>query len=224
LTQEEIKKWQIDDKYLVPVLSRANYATPPVFTMKDFAKLVQEGKKAYLLNITELEPQGTIQNYLRYGKSNKVDQRYLTRHRTRWFFVEKRTPAPLLCKVFSRGVVQFILNETDCLYLTSFHGIYPHHTDSRILKGLVLFLNSKMGNEMVKSHLRIYGGRLKKMEPRDVESILVPNFSLCANEELNRLEALFENWRQTENKLSQADQQIEEYLSQIIEQIARNKT
>ncbi|MFX0066288.1 MAG: class I SAM-dependent DNA methyltransferase [Candidatus Hermodarchaeota archaeon] len=223
LSKEEVDRWKIDQKYLVPVLSKANYAIPPVFTDNDFEELVLKGKKTFLLNITEKNPKGEIMKYLIYGKEKKIDQRYLTRHRSRWFFIEKRTPAPVLCKVFNRGEIQFILNETNCLHLTSFHGIYPHYSDYRILKALILFLSSEIGEKMVMQNLRIYGGGLKKMEPRDVENVQVPDFFLCSNDELIQLEMLFDKWRKSKKKTSPMAQQIEDYLRKILERLTEEK-
>ncbi|MFX1255405.1 MAG: class I SAM-dependent DNA methyltransferase [Promethearchaeota archaeon] len=223
LSKEDVDRWRVDKKYLVPVLSKANYAIPPVFTDADFNELILKGKKTFLLNITEKNPKGEITKYLMHGKEKRIDQRYLTRHRSRWFFIEKRTPAPVLCKVFNRGEIQFILNETNCLHLTSFHGIYPHYSDYRILKALILFLSSEIGKRKVMQNLRIYGGGLKKMEPRDVENIQVPDFSLCSDDELIQLEMFFEKWRKSKTKPSPMAQQIEDYLRQILERLTEEK-
>ncbi|MFX1535872.1 MAG: class I SAM-dependent DNA methyltransferase, partial [Promethearchaeota archaeon] len=223
LSKEDVDRWRINKKYLVPVLSKANYAIPPVFTGDDFKELVLKGKKTYLLNITEKNPKGEITKYLMHGKEKKIDQRYLTRHRSRWFFIEKRTPAPVLCKVFNRGEIQFILNETNCLHLTSFHGVYPHYSDYRILKGLILFLSSEIGKKKIMQNLRIYGGGLKKMEPRDVENVQIPDFSLCSNDELIKLEMFFEKWRELKKKTSSMTLQIEDYLRQILERLTERK-
>ena len=76
---------------------------------------------------------------------------------------------------------------------------------------------------MVMQNLRIYGGGLKKMEPRDVENVQVPDFLLCSNDELMQLEILFEKWRKSKKKTSLMAQQIEDYLKQILERLTEEK-
>ncbi len=60
---------------------------------------------------------------------------------------------------------------------------------------LVLFFRSNFGIESIKKQLRHYGGGLKKLEPKDVENILIPNFSVFTPEDLQLLEETFKAWQ-----------------------------
>ena len=150
------------------------------------------------MNILEDDPK-EITEYLKFGVSNKVHEKYLTSNRKKWFFVEKRKPAPILVKVFNRGASQFILNITQALNLTCFHGIYSKNESSKYEKALIIFLSSKLGRESIDLQLRHYGGGLKKMEPKDVENILIPDFLLLNEQEIKKLDDFFDKWAANKN-------------------------
>jgi len=193
LTAEEKMEWTIPDKYLKPVLTKAVYAKPPIFTASDFQKLVKSNKKVFLLNITSQYPE-EISEYLAYGRQQKVHEKYLTRTRKRWYVMEKRKPASILVKVFQRSEVQFILNKTQVVNLTSFHGLYSIKNTSVYDKPLLLFLNSKIGKKSINLEIRHYGGGLKKMEPRDVEKIKIPELTKLKKSELKSLQQAYDAW------------------------------
>jgi adenine-specific DNA-methyltransferase len=199
LSKEDIDKYHIPKKYLKPVLAKANYANPPIFTETHFKKLVSINKKCFLLDIKDEKPIG-VNNYLKYGEEQDFHKRYLTRTRKKWFFVEKRRPAKILVKVFNRGEdIQFILNKTPALNLTCFHGIYPKKENHDYLKALILYFRSNIGKNALKLQLRHYGGGLKKLEPKDVENLLVPDFSSWNNDVLEVLEEMFVSWSSEDN-------------------------
>jgi adenine-specific DNA-methyltransferase len=218
LTKEETFKWNIDNKYLKPVLTKASFATPPVFTENNFEKLVKEGKKTILLDIKETNP-SNIKSYLDYGIKKGVDQRYLTKNRKKWFFIEHRNPSKILIKVFSRGSPQFILNETSALNLTCFHGLNSIDQSEKFIKPLLLFLVSKYGQESIKLQLRHYGGGLKKMEPRDVENILIPDFRILRKEEIDNSDDLFIAWVEGKELSSSLMEKINDFIKTIIENL-----
>ena len=193
LTRDEIAYWDIPTRYLTPVLAKATYATPLVFTNEDLLNLINNGKKAFLLDITDEEPLG-VDNYLNYGILRGINQKYLTSHRKKWFFVEKREPAAIFVKVFIRGDVQFILNKAKVVNLTCFHGIYPRHGCAIYNQALILFFLTTIGKKLISLQLRHYGGGLKKMEPKDVESILIPDFKFLDQHDLCELDNIFETY------------------------------
>ncbi len=195
LTEQEKAQWKIDDKYLKKVITKAPYAKPPVFNESHYIKLLETGKKAYLLDIQDEDPtDDKINEYLSFGKTKNFHTRYLTKHRQKWFFMEKRQPAAILVKVFNRNNFQFILNETNCLNLTCFHALYPKTKDN-YSEATICFLQTKFGLDSIRLQLRHYGGGLKKLEPSDVEQILIPDFSLFSQEDLNSILHIFELWK-----------------------------
>ncbi|MBD3351686.1 MAG: N-6 DNA methylase [Candidatus Lokiarchaeota archaeon] len=204
LSESEINRWKIPERYLLPIITKARDISPPIFTWHDYNQLKNDDKKVYLLSIEEEIGNASVKRYLDTGIEQEIDKRYLTRNRRIWYFMEHREVAPVLIKVFNRGKIQFILNDTACLNLTSFHGIYPN--DKRFMrfnKALISFFLSEYGEDTVRLQLRHYGGGLKKLEPSDVEKILIPDFTEFSNADLTRLDQCFEQYTELSREGSQ---------------------
>jgi len=113
--------------------------------------------------------------YIQYGVVSKFNERFLTKNRTPWYKTEKRAPSPLLLGVFSRGGYKIILNESNALNLTCFHGFQPNTFGADYVKRLFLYFQSKAGREIISLAIRKYGNNLDKFEPNDLNGALVPS-------------------------------------------------
>jgi adenine-specific DNA-methyltransferase len=191
LNQNEVELYKIEDRFLKPVISKAAQCKGYEFTRDNYEKLKKKGEKVFLLYIFE-EPSKNLWNYIKWGESMGVHQRYLTRNRRPWFSMEKGKVAPILATVFSRNRMRFILNKTNCLHLTAFHGIYPNFDDMTLIKALLAFLNSNLCSEIQAVMRREYGGGLHKFEPSDLEKLLVLNVTTLSAEDAKKLADLFD--------------------------------
>ncbi len=221
LSDEEVNEWRIDSKYLQPIITKAAYATDRIFSQDHYEELKTQGKKVYLLNVRDESPNQKITNYLKFGEKQEIHKRYLTRKRKRWFFVEQRDVAPIWIKVFFRDRIRLILNQTDCRNLTSFHGIYPKKGSEAFLVPLILYSLSEIGEKIMASQIRHYGGGLKKLEPRDVESMMIPDFTLLTQAELELLESLFQNYIEGITHLKEINEQMDTVLKRISGRISK---
>ena len=106
----KIKKFNIDKKYLLPCLTKANYAKKHFFTIDHFNELKNKDKSVFLLNAVDLNDINIVE-YLKMGEDNGIDKRYLTSHRNPWHAIENRPLAPILVTVFSRNGLRFVRNE-----------------------------------------------------------------------------------------------------------------
>ena len=212
LSLTEAKEWGIPEKYLLPVITKASYATPPSFTEKDFTRLVEVGKKTFLLSINEIMPTG-IEKYLQYGISIGVHKTFLNRKRKKWFFSEQRETPQLFAKVFQRNGLEFIWNKAGVKNLTCFHGLYPKFSDIRIIKALILYSLTSIGKATIEEQSRKYAGGLNKLEPRDVEKILIPNFTKFSGSELDRISLFFDQCESEEYaRLKEKTNKVFDYL------------
>lgn len=192
LTESERNEWQIENRFLKPVISRALNATGFKFTYKDLERLEKENEKAYLL-YCESTPSSTLKNYIAYGEKLNANGRYLTKTRTPWYSMERRPPAKILATVFSRNNMRFILNETDALNLAAFHCIYPKFNNLTKTKALLAYLNSNVCTKYMRLEKRTYGGGLDKFEPKDLENILVIDINNTPEALVNSLASLFDS-------------------------------
>mgnify|MGYP000309578423 CR=1 FL=1 len=168
LKPSELAVTGIDRADVTPCISKAAQVVAPRLTAADMRRLIAADERVLLLTPREpLRP--AVRQYLALGRRLGVHRRYLPRHRPRWYQPERREPAPIWVNVFARGAFRFVRNEAGVLHLTAFHAIYPRAgVDS---DGLHAALCDVRTQAELQREMRIYGGGLRKLEPRDVERI-----------------------------------------------------
>jgi adenine-specific DNA-methyltransferase len=178
-TFDEKKKaeFNIGDRHLVPCLTKSAHAASNFFTQKEFEVLRLKGSKVYLLNALDLTDTA-VKQYIELGREKGVHQRYLTSHRTPWYQIENRPPAPFLVMVFNRSGLRFVRNEANVRNLTCFHSIYPDLFASAKLDLLMAYFLTDISKEILNDNRREYGGGLNKFEPNDLNGAKVINLEL----------------------------------------------
>lgn len=190
LTKDEIQEFGIKE-YAKPCITKAHFAPYLDFTSADFQKLVESSKKTYLLDFkTRLSPEAV--NYIKRGESLGIHRRFLNSHRTPWYAMEKREPAPIYVNVFARGQFRFVLNRAKILSLTCFHYIYPKFSDLNKIKALLAYLNCSIAHQELSMQMRKYADGLIKYEPGDIRKILVPDMTIIEDNYIEELASLFD--------------------------------
>lgn len=172
LTESERLDAGIDIRDVTPCITKANHATT-TFGADQFEQLRQEGRKCWLLD-PETPLAESVVAYLERGRTMGIDARYLPSHRPVWYRPEKRKAAPIWAPVFVRGRFRFIRNDAGALNLTAFHGVYPRRNDAGAIDMLLQYLLSDAAQRAIGAQSRLYGGGLRKLEPRDVLAIPIP--------------------------------------------------
>lgn len=174
LSESERMQFGIDRRDVVPCVSKATHIDKTNFDTDALENIIASDRKIWLLRPrAPIDP--AVRSYLDLGIAQGIDRRYLPSHRPEWFRPERRNPAPIWVPVFSREKFRFVRNHTNALHLTTYHGIYPKApADDASLNNLARYLNSASGRRNVLAHTRIYGGGLRKLEPRDVLAIEIP--------------------------------------------------
>ena len=187
LTQQEAVKIKIPAEYLKPVLP------PPRCLNIDKIEADHEGnpildQKSMLLSckmpeeiIRKTYPE--LWDYLKYGVEQKINERYICRHRSPWYSQEDRPPAPLLFNIIGRPdnkkrkPYRFILNKSLATATNVYLMLYPKPNLKELLeKHLYLLeniwrvLNEIPLNELLKEG-RVYGGGLYKLEPKELGNV-----------------------------------------------------
>lgn len=170
----------------IPCITRSSQIRTPVFNFEDYLKL-QEADHPVLLFSAKGKPSIAAKKYIQYGVANRFHERFLTKSRKPWYKTEYREPAPILLGVFSRGGYKVILNRSNVLNLTCFHGFQPNSVGIDRVQHLFLYLSSKVGRSIISLSMRKYGDSLDKFEPNDLNNALVPSpeaFSLIPQEQV----------------------------------------
>ena len=191
LTDAERDQWRIEDRFLVPVVSRARQCPGYEITRRHMRDLGAAGHKVHLLYCAG-PPSAGLRRYIADGERRGIDRGYLCRHRTPWYSTEVRDPAPILATVFSRDNMRFVHNRAGCLNLASHHCIYPRYGDSARVRALLCYLNSLHCMSAQGEVRREYGNGLHKFEPGDLKQLPVLPVSRLGAGAVSELARLFD--------------------------------
>jgi hypothetical protein len=196
LSDNEAAKWKLNRANLRPVLTKTREASRYIFNQADFERLGREGKKRWLLYLTEPVAAGSAEaRYIQYGESCGLHQRSLVKTRSLWYMMERRSPAPIYFTYLSRKRSRFIYNQANMLALNVFLCIYPIPTinqDETMLKALLAMLNSLVAKDALRHVGRTYGNDTIKVEPREMDRLPVLNPVRLAAHERKKLAELFD--------------------------------
>lgn len=124
------------------------------------------------LDVLTAEDRLPVERFLERAKCLGVHQGYVASHRSSWWSVGLREPAPILATYMARRPPAIVRNLADARHINIAHGFYPRESLSRpLLDRLAAAVRSSI-------HLgqgRTYAGGLTKFEPREFERILIPN-------------------------------------------------
>ena len=173
LSQSKASSLGISPHECQPCITRSSQVSHPIISDKDVSEMLEADIPALLFSANGTVSSGA-KEYIRHGETLGYHERFLTKHRTPWYKTESRSPSPLLLGVFSRGGYKIILNRSNALNLTCYHGFQPNLFGLRYVSHLFLYMLSKTGREIIGLSMRKYGDALDKFEPNDLNSANVP--------------------------------------------------
>ena len=151
----------------------------------------QIDKPRYLLSLDlpleEIEARyPAAHRYLKQGEKQGVSEGGLCKMRKRWYAQEKRPPPPFLVSYMGRtdaggrNALRFFLNKSNAIATNGFLCLYPRPFLATKLKErpergeeILALLNAIPGARIVSAG-RHYGGGLKKVEPKELAGVRLP--------------------------------------------------
>lgn len=189
LSKEKIDNLDLDMQFFTPILpSPRHLKCDEVFGDENGHPRLDT--QYFLLSCTLSENEikahyPSIWNYLNGGKDTTA-QKYLCKNRKVWYFQENRTATPFLCSYMGRrksehsAPFRFILNHTDAIATNSYLMLYPKAFLSEaiaqspdILHKIWEILTNITASDL-ECEGRIYGGGLKKIEPKELSCVKCP--------------------------------------------------
>jgi len=128
----------------------------------------------------------SLHRYLQEGREQGLPERYLCRHRKRWYAQEKRAAAPIVCTYMSRSDNQnkrpfrFILNHSNATVANVWLAMYPTPAMQQVMQVKPVILRqiwqtlNRIAPEQLLGEGRVYGGGLHKLEPKELGNVPVP--------------------------------------------------
>lgn len=184
---------QLKDEFFVPVIPRANLVSLPIFTTQHFNKLATDNASVFLLNAPDVVTDPALQHYLDSGVKQNIHRRYLTRHRSPWYALERREVAPIFMSVFNRGTINVVRNEAQIYNLTTFHSIFVLDESQTDL--IFAYLLTPLAKDIILQNRREYGGGLEKLEPLDINHAACVNFNALSAEQIKAILELYQRYR-----------------------------
>jgi adenine-specific DNA-methyltransferase len=124
-------------------------------------------------DLGELPPaeRAAVDGFLARAEAAGAAGSYVARHRTPWWRVQLRTPAPILATYMARRPPAFVRNLAGARHVNIAHGLYPREQlTPATLDGLAAYLRGSV----TAGQGRTYAGGLTKFEPGEMERLPVP--------------------------------------------------
>ena len=124
----------------------------------------------------------SLWQYLLSGIGN-TSEKYLCKNRKKWYMQEQREPATFLCSYMGRSSsnaekpFRFILNHSDAVATNTYLMLYPKKDIEHLMaerpeikQDIWSCLNSITAEDF-ESEVRVYGGGLRKIEPKELGNV-----------------------------------------------------
>ncbi len=187
LTASEIAERDLPIELFRPILPSPRYL-PDDEVLADENGLPELKKQLFLLDTRLDEEQilgcyPSLSLYLQLGKSRRIHERYICRHRSPWYSQEIRPPASIVCTYLGRSdgkngrPFRFIFNHSAATVANVYLAMYPTprlaralRNDSMLLRRIWQALN-QIAPEQLLGEGRVYGGGLHKLEPKELANV-----------------------------------------------------
>ncbi len=217
--KEKIDLYKIPDKNLLPCITKSTHANGLFFNEKDFEKLVEKNKRAYLLDAVGTRNEN-VKKYLQLGEEKGIHKKYLTSHRNPWYAQENRPPAPIWVGVFNRKGLKFVRNEAGVRNLTTFHCFYLNMFYHGKANLIFAYLITNIAREVFQDNRREYGGGLQKFEPNDLNDSKVIDFNLIDEKKEEKILNILSFIKKSDIGRKQTTQKYIKELEKIFGEIA----
>lgn len=199
LDKNKIRETGLSENVCVPCITKSSYIKGSFLTNNIFEDLVESNKKMYIFDGTKSINKND-NAYIKYGEANKYHESYLTSHRTPWYSIEEKKPAPILLSVFNRNKIKVVRNEMMIKNLTTFHGLFfNENTSEEDINLTFCYLLTPIAQEILKMNKREYGEGLDKFEPNDLNNSYILDVSQIPNADKNNILEIYEEMKENPN-------------------------
>jgi adenine-specific DNA-methyltransferase len=123
------------------------------------------------LDVLPAEERKTVQRFLAWARRHGAHESYIARHRSPWWSVGLRAPAPILCTYMARRAPVFVRNAAKARHINIAHGLYPREPLS---EAAIAAIFAYLRGHTSTAGGRTYAGGLVKFEPKELERLLLP--------------------------------------------------
>ncbi len=161
----------LPERFLQPAITRAKELFGAGAALRDASALRRIVDLPRDLTELTAAERAMVDEFLAWARKREADRGYVARHRSPWWSVRLRRPAPILATYMARRPPAFVRNLAEARHINIAHGIYPREQlSARRMAALARYLSTSVSTD----EGRTYAGGLTKFEPREMERLLVP--------------------------------------------------
>ena len=174
-------------RFLFPAVTRARELFSARGTLATVAGLRQVIDLPADLGVLAAGELAAVTRFLAAAEAAGAAGSYIARHRTPWWRVRLRAPAPILATYMARRPPTFVRNLAGARHVNIAHGLYPREPmPAAALDRLAAYLRRSVSP----GQGRTYAGGLTKFEPGEMERLPVPAPHLLGSHRLPRPDQL----------------------------------
>ena len=174
LTDEQAKA--MPAQYVRPAIQTLRELPRSVLDLEEHAELGRRGRRRWLLELpvdTDFASNPALSEW-RTQAEPLVKDRYLAIHRNAWYAVEHVDVPEILVSPMGKGRMKAVLNIAEAVPSNAIYGVYLRTEHRSSAERLCEWLNSPLGQRALHRRARAYGSGLFKLEPKDLQAVIVP--------------------------------------------------
>lgn len=182
-------------------------------SQKEMEDLIRQDKNVFLFDAKRAELE-CEKAYIRQGEEMGIMNRYLTSHRTPWYAIENRKPAPVLLCVFNRDNIKVVRNEAMIYSLTTFHSLYPLEETNIDMDVLFCYLLTPTAQRLLKENKREYARGLEKFEPSDLMKAKCVDIRKLSEHDVEKIHELYKKMKKkfSDEQIQKLDEIFKGYI------------
>lgn len=168
-----------------------------IFTDANFQDLSESDQTVYLLDVRGADAP-RIRAYIEWGERRGVDKRYLPSHRTPWFSMEQKPPAPIWVSSACRGGMKFVRNLAEVKALTTFHSIFVKEAYRESTDLIFCYFLTPVAQRIMRENRKEMGNGLEKYQPNDLNTASMLDIRAITERDRNRICEIYREMRRGE--------------------------
>ena len=186
-----MRRLHLPTEACIPCVCRSADVSAGVFAQRDFDALSRSDRTVYLLSPSSEPPSSALAEYIRYGESMGYHKKYLPRHRSPWYAMEHRDPAPIWVSSATRSGLKFVRNLAGVNSLTAFHSIYIRDEYADLTDVIFCYFLTPIAQEVIRENRKELGNSLEKFQPGDIAHAQMLDLSVLTEKETGRIRSLY---------------------------------
>ncbi|QUH28822.1 Eco57I restriction-modification methylase domain-containing protein [Vallitalea guaymasensis] len=208
LTKEEVYKYGFYKNKRKIISKSSEVSNKLIFSLEDHIDIINNNKKAYVLNLSKTKRKEfsyKMNKYIKSGQQNKVNNRYKCSLRKRWYDIRLGEIGELIFFKRYHLYPRMIINEANCYTTDIGYNIFGK--EGIDLRKLAFCFYNSLTMTMCEYNGRFYGGGVCELTPSEFRNLPFPQGDVSI-EDIKYLDYLIRKGRSIEEITEFVDSKI----------------